>query len=452
MYYFCLTKYSYVRCIGGLGFIANQSNGKQLVYDENGADWLSLLSRQPMSINSLLQHLIHKYSDLDIKEFTKDILYFLQTLKDEGFVLLEKSLKELEQKDCEDITLQMVVPPIKDLTIEITTRCNERCVHCYLPNKLKDSGLTMEISKIKSLVDEYSLMGGTSVTLTGGEALLHNDLIELMRYIYSRNLKIAIYSNLIALTDTQIDVMREVNVSDIQVSLYGVTPSVHDRITGVKGSCNRSKCSIEKLAKACIPIRIACPVMKENKNDIIKVLEYGKKLHISVELELNITPREDKSCDNLVHRLTINEMESMLKQLMEYDHDYTRNLLLRHKNIYDDNFNLAEYLNYPVCTAGHHGLYITADGKVTTCPNLQGVIMGHIETESLNDIWENSKIINKLRTTTESSFRKCISCEASDYCFRCFALNYTETGDYLTHPEYACEVAFLAKNIVENYK
>ena len=189
--------------------------------------------------------------------------------------------------------------------------------------------------------------------------------------------------------------------------------------------------------------------MKENCIDVIPLLDYAKKMAIPVELELNITARENGDTDNLEHRLSIDEMEALLRDLMAYDKDYTINLLRRHKYIYDEHFPFAEYLNYPACTAGHYGLYVTSDGRVTTCPNMQGIEMGHICRSSLRDIWENNTTINVLRNTTECSFRQCVNCEASDYCFRCFARNYTETGDYMQFPTYACDMAFLAKRIVE---
>lgn len=78
--------------------------------------------------------------------------------------------------------------------------------------------------------------------------------------------------------------------------------------------------------------------------------------------------------------------------------------------------------------------------------------MGHVDRSSLKEIWNSSNIINALRKTTECSFRKCVSCEASDFCFRCFARNYTECGDHMQIPPYACEMAFLAKRIIDEQK
>ena len=425
MQYICLSQYSFIRCTPQRAYIGNQSTGKQLVYDAAGGDWL-------------------RTSDTEASDAPPlgGLFYLLGHC---GVLCLQA----LQTAQFPEHSLVMDIPPIKDLTIEVTNRCNERCIHCYLPDELKDKGSTMNLGELKVLVDSFGDMGGQTVTLTGGEIFLHRDLSHLLQYIHQRQLRIIIYSNLIALSDEKLKELESVNVDHIQVSLYGINPEVHDRITGVKGSCVRTLHSIEKIIRTSIPLKIACPVMKENSLDVIPLLDYAKKKAIPVELELNITARENQEIDNLEHRLSVKEMEALLRELMVYDKEYTTNLLLRHKYTYDEHFPFAEYLNYPVCTAGHYGLYITSDGKVTTCPNLQGVEMGNVNQSSLKDIWSNSLEITALRHITECSFRQCINCEASDYCFRCFARNYTETGDCILIPKYACEMAFLAKKIIE---
>ncbi len=445
--YICLSKNSFVRCTKKLAYIANQCTGKQLIYDSE--EWLKVLTHTPQEMEDVISQLTHYYENVDINELTKDFIEFIELLTNEGFIITGKTPIEIEKKNNEEIQFHMDIPLITDLTLEVTNRCNERCIHCYLPNSLKDKGSYMSLEKIKSLVDEFVELGGRTVTLTGGEVLLYQDIFNLLLYIHQKQLGIIIYSNLIALTEKHLTDLKKLNVRIIQVSLYGVNPDIHDSITGVKGSCVRTKQSIERLLETHIPLKIVCPVMKDNSKDIVNVLEFAKWHKIPIELELNITARENQDRDNLEHRLTISEMEVLLRELVEYDKEYTTNLLYRHKYIYDENFPFAEYLNYPVCTAGHYGLYITADGKVSTCPNLQGMEMGHVNNSSLKNIWNHNPVIDKIRRITESSFQKCINCDACDYCFRCFARNYTETGNPMEIPEYACEMAFLAKKIIE---
>lgn len=92
----------------------------------------------------------------------------------------------------------------------------------------------MPTAKVKSILDEFSDMGGIHVTLSGGEVFLHKDIIEIARYCREKDLKITILSNLIALKDEQVTALKELNISLIQVSLYSMNPEIHDFITTVK--------------------------------------------------------------------------------------------------------------------------------------------------------------------------------------------------------------------------
>ena len=287
MKYICLSNYSFIRCTPTMAYIANQRTGKQLVYDSAGSDWLNSLTYSPQAVEDIVVRLAESYEDVDICELSDDFLSFAVVLAEEGFVIVGDSIDEVKSRNRETIKLQSDIPPITDLTIEVTNRCNERCIHCYIPDSLKDKGNTMSLENLHSLVDAFADMGGQTVTLTGGEVFLHKELSEFLHQIHQRKLRIIIYSNLVALSDEMLKELESVNVDHIQVSLYGIHPEIHDGITCVKGSCMRTIHSIERILRTRIPLIIACPVMKENRIDIIPLLDYAKKMAIPVELELN---------------------------------------------------------------------------------------------------------------------------------------------------------------------
>ena len=45
-----------------------------------------------------------------------------------------------------------------------------------------------------------------------------------------------------------------------------MNPEIHDKITTVKGSFEKTKAAIEKLVAADVPVQISCPLMKANKD------------------------------------------------------------------------------------------------------------------------------------------------------------------------------------------
>lgn len=159
----------------------------------------------------------------------------------------------------------------------------------------------MPLAKVKGILDEFAEMGGIHVTLSGGEAFLHKDLLEICKYCREKDLKISILSNLISLKDEQIPVLKEVNLSLIQTSLYSMNPEIHDKITTVKGSFEKTKAAIEKLVAADIPVQISCPLMKANKDGYADVLKYAQKLKIKAQTDYIMMAQANLDTSNLAN-------------------------------------------------------------------------------------------------------------------------------------------------------
>jgi radical SAM protein with 4Fe4S-binding SPASM domain len=311
----------------------------------------------------------------------------------------------------------------------------------------------MPTQKVKSVLDEFAEMGGIHVTLSGGEAFLHKDIIEIARYCREKDLQISILSNVISLTDEQIEDLKPLNISIIQVSLYSMDPDKHDFITTVKGSFYRTKSSIEKLVKANIPVQISCPVMKANKDGYREVIEYAKSLKIKASTDYIMMARADLDTDNLANRLSLDETEKVIRDIIEADVDYRKDTLHQLPNSAHFEFDLERYKKQPVCGVGYDNCCITANGDVYPCAGWQDYVIGNVYKQSLKEIWENSDRVKQLRKITQSSFPECLECEAHDYCSRCLVRNYNENnGDMFALSKHFCDVAFLNKKLVEEYR
>ena len=390
--------------------------------------------------------------ELDAKDddFTYDIDN-PKTLVDNYYQATDEKVSENTQ----DFFLEEVQgrPLISSLQFELSSRCNERCIHCYIPNEKKNKGFDMPTAKVKSILDEFAAMGGIHVTLSGGEAFLHKDLIEIARYCREKDLKISILSNLISLKDEQIPALKEVNLSLIQVSLYSMDPEVHDFITTVKGSFEKTKAAIEKLVAADIPVQISCPIMKANRHGYDKVLEYAKSLKIKAQTDYIMMARADLDTDNLANRLSLEETEELLRDILVYDTQY-RNETLEQLPISDEiKFDLERFKKQPVCGVGYDNCCITANGDVYPCAGWQDYVLGNVYKQSLQEIWEQSKRVKELRKITQASFPECLECDARDYCARCLVRNYNESGgDMFAINHHFCDVARLNKRLVEEFR
>ena len=476
------SKNSFIRTTERYGYITNQLTRHDRCYDEFGADLLKEISREPKEIDSIVNHLLTIYEGVNFEKLKKDFLEFVESLEKDNFVITGCTVSELDAKDLnftysidnpktlgnsyyqvtdecvsdntQDFFLEEVQghPLISCLQFELSSRCNERCIHCYIPNDKKNHGYDMPTEKVKSIIDEFSAMGGIHVTLSGGEAFMHKDIIEIARYCREKDLKITMLSNLISLKDEQIYELKKINLSLIQVSLYSMNPDIHDFITTIKGSFEKTKNAIEKLVAADIPVQISCPIMKANKNGYSKVLEYAKSLKIKAQTDYIMMARADLDTDNLANRLSLEETEELLREIIKYDIAY-HNETLQQLPITDEiRFNLERYKKQPVCGVGYDNCCITSNGDVYPCAGWQDYILGNVYKQSLKEIWENSARIKELRKITQESFPKCLKCDARDYCSRCLVRNYNESGgDMFALNKHFCEVAHINKRLVEEY-
>ena len=477
------SKNSYIRCTNRYGYIVNQLTKQDSVYDNIGADFLSKIKRVPQTIESIVSLLVKEYEEISYEELFNDFVAFVADLENAKFVITGDTLEEINKKD-ESFTYAIDnpktirtdytqytdesvsedtqsffreevkgYPQIKNLQFELSSRCNERCIHCYIPNPKKNTGFDMPLDKVKKILDEYSIMGGISVTLSGGEAFLHKNLVEILRYCRKKDLKITILTNLTILTDKHIRVLKEVDVAFIQTSLYSMNPDVHDSITTVKGSFYKTKESIEKLVANDIPVQISCPTMKANYRDYKDVLLYAQSLKVKAQTDFIIMARADLDKDNLANRLTLEETEYLLRDIMKYDPKYRDMSLYLRPRSDEISLNYDVFINEPLCGVGYDNCCVTANGDVYPCAGWQAYVLGNVYHQSLRDIWSNSERIKQLRKITQASFPQCLKCEAFQYCSRCLVRNFNESnGDMFNVPKHFCDVAFLNKRIREEYE
>lgn len=477
------SKNSFIRTTKRYGYITNQLTRHDRCYDDNGALWLKEITRTPQEVDAIIRRLLCEYEDADFDTLKADFMEFANSLAHDKFIVLGETIEELKKNDddftytidnpktltnnfyqttdeivgenTQDFFLEEAQgrPLISRIQFELSSRCNERCIHCYIPNEKKNTGFDMPTTKVKSILDEFAAMGGIHVTLSGGEAFLHKDIIEIAEYCREKDLKITILSNLISLKDEQIERLKKVNLSLIQVSLYSMDPEIHDFITTVKGSFEKSKAAIEKLVAADIPVQISCPIMKANRKGYDKVLEYAQSLKIKAQTDYIMMARADLDTENLANRLSIEETEELLRDLIEHDINYRENTLEQLPVSDQIKFNLERFMKQPVCGVGYDNCCITANGDVYPCAGWQDYVLGNVYKQSLQEIWEQSERVKELRKITQASFPQCLECEARDYCARCLVRNYNESGgNMFAINHHFCDVAFLNKRLVEEYQ
>lgn len=478
------SKNSFIRFVEEKGYIVNQMTRYDRVYNETGADFLRELSREPQSIEEIVDRLSKLYGNSVSREkLRNDFLAFVKDLEEHLFVITGETPEELNSKDLDfsysmenpktliddfsqetsipvsDFTQDTMLdadkrkPHLRGLQFELTSRCNERCIHCYIPNAKKNAGGDMKFEQVCNLIDQFAEMGGLHITLSGGEVFMHKDIIRIMQYCRQKDMQISILSNLIALKDVQIPFIKAANVSLIQTSLYSMVPEIHDTITTIKGSFEKTKAAIEKLVAADIPVQISCPLMKANKDGYKDVLQYAQSLRCKAQTDYIMMAEANFDTGNLANRLSLEETEKVIRDIIEYDIDY-RKMTETLKPVTDEiKFDLERFKKQPLCGAGINDCCITENGDVYPCAGWQAMVCGNVNEKPLKEIWDKSQQFKTVRAVTQGDFPQCLECEARQFCAMCLVRNYNESnGDMFKINKHFCDVAFLNKRIFEEYQ
>src|ERR1041385_4253674 len=122
--------------------------------------------------------------------------------------------------------------------VDVTYRCNERCIHCYLDH---DDHGEMTTAEIKDVLRQLAEAGSFFLTFSGGEVFLRRDFFELLEYARSLMFNVKVKTNAVMIGEKEADRLAALGLHGVQVSVYSHRSEVHDRITKLPGSLEDRK-------------------------------------------------------------------------------------------------------------------------------------------------------------------------------------------------------------------
>ncbi len=455
-----LNKDTFIRSINGYAYLINQRTKKEKIFDESAFLFLSEITRDKQDSEIVLSRILKTFPTDAHKVITQDFHEFIRELGNDQFVLLgsiqankqefsnvtKNESNDNEVKETSEFLNKILTekPFLFSLQIELLTACNESCIHCYIPKSTRNNQNYLHSETIFNILDQAKEAGVLSISFTGGEPFLHKDFSSILRKARENDFIITILSNLTRISQDDIGFLKSLNIYNIQVSLYSMNPDIHDSITGLKNSFKKTTENIVHLKKAGIPIEVSCPIIKENKDCYVSVLEWCNQRSIKVYTDFNITAMTDFSKSNLVHRLSYEDLKHTLSDILKNDKKY---------NIFSIRTKQTILNNQPVKFSAFKSIAVSSLGKYIPDIGWNDFILGDIKNDILTDVWNNSEKLKFLRSLKYKTFPQCIECAASGYCTLCLSWNYYENGGNIYNiPSNYCEMIFLIKTLVEKYK
>ncbi len=115
---------------------------------------------------------------------------------------------------------------IQLIDIQITSNCNRNCYYCYGPCKHKGELGTDSVLNLINQMDKHNIR---NISISGGEPLLHNNILEILQYAKRKKFNISLSTNTDFLLRNPI-ILEYIDV--IGIPLEAGTESIHDNIRG----------------------------------------------------------------------------------------------------------------------------------------------------------------------------------------------------------------------------
>jgi len=318
-----------------------------------------------------------------------------------------------------------------NIALFLTLRCNAKCFMCNLRELLNKDRKELSLKKISEFLKEIKPYK-PSIVLFGGEPLLRNDFIDILKMVKSNGLSCGIFTNGTLFNPKLIEEMIKLKMNYVAFSLQGI--SKHDSIVGVKGAYEKMINSIKeftKYKKRKTKIIIHATITENNLDELGKIVELGEKLNVNLIrfghptfFTKKDTTRNkavmkklfpDEKIDEISYKYDIEEKsEVYYKKIAEFMKKYkgrfkmTPDLSLEEiKKWYSNEFNSRRK-----CYFVYRGCFIYPSGEVVPCESIR-FAMGNINEKPFMKIWNSKKYVR---------FRKILRKRLLPACARCCKL------------------------------
>lgn len=205
--------------------------------------------------------------------------------------------------------------------IELTNKCNFRCVHCYETMERDGEGEIFSTARLLEVIDELLSMGVVSVFLTGGEAMLRPDFDFVYKYLRENGVLVAILSNGSTVTKEKCQLFQKYMPRMIDISLYGASEETYKKVTGMTGMFEKVIQGLNYLKEYKIPFQLKTVVLKENVNELDEMREIAKHFGVPFKFFSSVRPYNNGNREPIDHMLSkeeILDIEQKDKYVVEY--------------------------------------------------------------------------------------------------------------------------------------
>ena len=321
------------------------------------------------------------------------------------------------ERNVADMNKKVVSPMVA--SIEITNKCNIRCVHCYgnfgeIPCEVMDK------EQVKKILNDLRKMGVRIIEITGGEATTHPHIEEIMDFALGLGFdQVSLLTNGVKISNKLIEILEK-NKDNVyvQVDLHSLREDYFSWFTKTPNILDKVKRNIITLAEKEIMLRVATILTPKNIDEIEEIADWVHTLGIAryaVSPVVSLGRANDQDRNNQLYLDTSDALKAE-KQLQKIVSKYD-NFLNIITSDFDKQINCG-------CITSH--VVVNSKGYIKICTmddmSYCNGSIGNVLEEDIEKIFERiAELLNVIYSTKapKMSSDECRECENAGYCNGC---------------------------------
>jgi radical SAM protein with 4Fe4S-binding SPASM domain len=298
---------------------------------------------------------------------------------------------------------------IQKMHVELTYRCNFRCVHCYNTTHI---GGTKELTTAEWIdsLEQLAGLGCYDLTFTGGEIFVRKDVLDILDAACAGLFSFRLNTNGSLIDEKVLLRLQKMRpfLQSVDISFYGSGPDTHDVLARRPGSYNMTLRAVRLLKEANFAVVAKYVTMRDNFDGIARFEQDMSQLDVPTCIHTgSLIPQTDRNRAPLVQLLT--------------DAQYTA--------LVESRGGVKGTGQQGSCRPGTVRGAITPEGYVSPCEWLTDFKFGNLREQKLAEIWFGPQFQSFRGVLKQDA--ECKTCDLQTGCSRCPAHSYLETGSIL---------------------
>jgi MoaA/NifB/PqqE/SkfB family radical SAM enzyme len=338
-------------------------------------------------------------------------------------------------------------------SLDLTYRCNNNCLHCWLriPTQAKEGQQELSLDEVKHIVDEARKLGCQEWSISGGEPMLRPDFPEIFTYITNKSVYYSLNSNGTLITPEIARLLKR--RGNKMVALYGATADLHDHITRNPGSFEATMRGFAYLKEAGAGFTVQIIPMRDNYHQFDAMVKLAQSLgpHYRIGaawLYLSASGSRQRNSAIAHQRLDPREVIQLDQPDLSYEErGADKKKPACHRTVSND-FLFSE------CIANRRAFHVDPYGQMTFCSFIKDPSLRYnLRTGTFQEAWDDfiPSLAERVRGGAEY-LENCAVCELRTDCRWCGAYGYLEHGRHGAKVEYLCRVARENRGFKENWQ